>query len=60
MAVKIDTFKKTMKGIYSTSINKSTLDESPSAYKPIEEILDQINDTVYVIDIIRPIYNYKA
>lgn len=58
--LKIDAFKKTMKGIYSTSINKSTLDESPSAYKPIAEILDQINDTVYVVDIIKPIYNYKA
>lgn len=53
-------FKETMKDIYSTSVHKNTLDESPSAYKPMEEILDRIGDTVDVIDIIKPIYNFKA
>ena len=55
-------YKKTMKeaGIYSTSVSQSTLDECPMAYKPIESILDNIQDTVEVIDIIRPIYNFKA
>lgn len=54
------TFKRSMKGVYSTSIHKGTLDESPLVYKPISEILDSIGDTVEVVDIIKPIYNYKA
>ena len=53
-------FKDSMKDVYSTSVNKRTLDESPEAYKPIEEILEHIGETVEVIDIIKPIYNYKA
>ena len=52
--------KKSMEGIYSTSVNTSTLDESPMAYKPMESILDNIGDTVDVIDIIKPVYNFKA
>ena len=58
--VALEEFKESMKGIYSTSVNQSTLDEAPSAYKPMEEILENIKDTVDVIDIIKPIYNYKA
>lgn len=53
-------FKKSMEGIYSTSVHKGTLDESPSAYKPIDDIINSIGDTVEVIDQIKPIYNYKA
>lgn len=53
-------FTETMKGIYSTSVCASTLDESPMAYKPMQEILDNIQDTVKVIEHIVPIYNYKA
>ncbi|NLB23243.1 MAG: RtcB family protein, partial [Clostridium sp.] len=49
-----------MKEVYSTSVNKRSLDESPEPYKPIEEILEHIGETVEVIDIIKPIYNYKA
>lgn len=49
-----------MANIYTTSVCKSTLDEAPDAYKPIAEILERINDTVEVIDIIKPIYNFKA
>ena len=49
-----------MKGIYSTSISKSTLDESPMAYKPMEIIIDNIGDTVNIIKHIKPIYNFKA
>lgn len=56
----LDEFKKSMKGIYSTSINESTLDESPYAYKPIEDILENIHDTVEIISFIKPIYNFKA
>ena len=53
-------FKKTMEGIYSSTITLETLDEAPFAYKPIEDILDNINDTVEVLKILKPIYNFKA
>ena len=53
-------YKDSMKGIYTTSVNKSTIDESPMAYKPMQEIIDNIQDTVEIIDVIKPIYNFKA
>lgn len=53
-------FKKDMQGIYSPSISRSTIDESPAAYKPMEEILSQIGDTVKVKAILKPVYNFKA
>ena len=53
-------FQESMKGIYSTSVSRSTLDEAPMAYKPIEEILNNIKDSVEIVDIIKPIYNFKA
>ncbi|SMB90173.1 RNA-splicing ligase RtcB, repairs tRNA damage [Desulfonispora thiosulfatigenes DSM 11270] len=56
----LDDFKESMKGIYSTSVNKKTLDESPAAYKPIKDIINAITETVDIIDIIKPIYNFKA
>lgn len=58
----VSDFKKTMKdaGVYSSSVNEGTLDESPMAYKPIKEILDKIVDTVDVIEQIKPIYNFKS
>lgn len=56
----VSEFKKQMNGIYTTSVNKDTLDECPMAYKSMEEILQCIGDTVEVVDIIRPIYNFKA
>ena len=59
--VSLSEFKAVMKEakVYSSSINSSTLDESPMAYKGIKEIMDNITDTVDVIDIIKPIYNFK-
>ena len=56
----LDDYKETMSGIYTTSIGESTLDEAPFAYKPIDEILDAITDTVTVDEIVKPIYNFKA
>lgn len=56
----IEAFEKTMTGIYSTSINESTIDEAPMAYKPIDAILGVIDETVDVVDILKPIYNFKA
>lgn len=61
-SISLAEFEKTMSeaGIYSTSVNKNTLDESPMAYKPIQEIIDNVQDTVEILDIIKPIYNFKA
>ncbi len=56
----VSEFKKQMEGIYTTSVSKETLDECPMAYKPMDEILQNIGDTVRVERIIRPIYNFKA
>lgn len=53
-------YKKEMNGIYSTSVNRNTLDESPMAYKPMETILAQIGPTVEIVEQIRPVYNFKA
>ena len=58
--ISMDEYKDSMKGIYTTSVNEDTLDESPMAYKPMEEILEHIKDTVEVVKIIKPIYNFKA
>ena len=56
----VSDFKKAMDGIYSICINKDTLDESPFAYRRIEEIAEVIGETVRIDKIIKPIYNYKA
>ena len=53
-------FNDSMSGIYTTSINESTIDEAPQAYKPMDEIISCIKDTVDVVDIIKPVYNFKA
>lgn len=58
--VSMDEFRESMKGIYSTSVCESTLDESPMAYKDIDYVLDYIEDTVDVEKIIVPVYNFKA
>jgi tRNA-splicing ligase RtcB len=49
-----------MKDVWTTSVVQSTIDESPMAYKPMEEILENIKDTVDVVENIKPIYNFKA
>ena len=56
----IDEFKKSMNGIYTTCVEKSTIDESPMAYKPMAEIIRNIKDTAKIVKIIKPIYNFKA
>lgn len=56
----MDEYKKTMEGIYTTSINENTLDEAPMAYKSLDDIIDVIRESVDVIDIMKPIYNFKA
>lgn len=58
--VSLDDFRKSMDGIFTTSVNESTIDESPMAYKSMDEIINNIEDTVDIVDIIKPIYNFKA
>lgn len=56
----VSSFKAEMKGIYSSCIGKDTLDEAPFAYRPLGDILEVIEDTVSVEQVIKPIYNFKA
>lgn len=56
----LEEFKESMKDIYSTSVVEETIDEAPFAYKPMQEIIDNIKDTVEIERIIKPIYNFKA
>ena len=56
----LEEFKESMKDIYSTSVLEETIDEAPFVYKPIQEIIDNIQDTVEIEKIIKPIYNFKA
>ncbi len=53
-------FKQQMQGIYSTSVSRATIDESPMAYKSIDDITSNIGDTVDIVSVIKPIYNFKA
>lgn len=56
----MEAYAESMKGIYTTSVNPSTIDEAPMAYKSLEDIIGVIRDSVDVIDIMKPIYNFKA
>lgn len=56
----LDEFKESMKNIYTTSVVEETIDEAPFVYKPMQEIIDNIQDTVEIEKIIKPIYNFKA
>jgi RNA-splicing ligase RtcB len=57
---KLTDFKESMKGIYSTSVTSDTIDESPFVYKPMNAITDYISDTVEIVEIVKPVYNFKA
>lgn len=59
-SISMKDFKDSMEGIYTTSVNCNTLDESPMAYKNAQEIIEQVKPTVDILDIIKPIYNFKA
>ncbi|MBR2576235.1 MAG: RtcB family protein [Firmicutes bacterium] len=56
----LSSFKKEMEGIFTTSVDEGTLDECPMAYKPVEEIVSAIGDTVEIEQTLKPIYNFKA
>lgn len=59
-SITLSQFKESMEGIYSSTLNKSTIDEAPFAYKPMDEITANIADTAEIIQIIKPLYNFKA
>ena len=58
--ISMEAYKASMDGIFTTSVNPDTLDESPMAYKPSEEIIRLVRDTVEIEKIIKPVYNFKA
>lgn len=59
-SLSMDEYREMMTGIYTTSVNEATLDEAPMAYKSLDDIIDVIRESVDVIDIMKPIYNFKA
>ncbi len=58
--ISLEEYKDSMKGVWSSSVKEATLDEAPMVYKPMEEIIENIRDTVEILDIIKPLYNFKA
>lgn len=56
----MDDYRDSMKDIFTSSVNEDTLDEAPMAYKPMQEIIDCIGDTIEIEKVIKPIYNFKA
>ncbi|WP_027405537.1 RNA-splicing ligase RtcB [Anaerovibrio sp. RM50] len=59
-SLSMDEYRKAMEGIYTTSVNEGTLDEAPMAYKSLGEIVDMVAKSVNIIDILKPIYNFKS
>lgn len=59
-SLSLEEYRETMKGVYTTSVNESTLDEAPMAYKSLADIIDVIKESVDVIDVMKPVYNFKA
>jgi RNA-splicing ligase RtcB len=59
-SITLTQFAKSMDGIYSSTVNKSTIDEAPFAYKPMDEIISNIGDTVEIVKTIKPLFNFKA
>lgn len=60
MTFTLKEYEESMTGIYTTSVNKSTLDEAPMVYKPIEEIMANVRESVDIVKVLKPIYNFKA
>ena len=58
--VSLDEFKDSMSGIFTTSVSADTVDEAPMVYKPMDEIIENIKNTVDILEIIKPVYNFKA
>jgi len=60
LQLSMDEYKASMSGIYTTSVNTDTLDEAPMAYKSLADIVDVVQESVDIVDIMKPIYNFKA
>lgn len=58
--VDLDEYRASMEGIYTTSVNEKTLDEAPMVYKSLEDIIDVIQESVDVIEVMKPVYNFKS
>lgn len=56
----MDEYRREMAGVYTTSVNEATLDEAPMAYKSLADIIDVISESVDIIEVLKPIYNFKA
>lgn len=56
----VDEFKDTMSNVWTSTVNQSTLDEAPMAYKSMDDIVNNIGDTVEILKVIKPVYNFKA
>ena len=59
-SLSMEEYRASMKGIYTTSVTESTLDEAPQAYKSLEDIIDVVSGTVDIIEVLKPVYNFKA
>lgn len=59
-ALDLEAYKAAMAGTYTTSVNEETIDEAPMAYKSIDDIIDVIRESVDIVDIMKPVYNFKA
>jgi len=58
--ITLSQYEKSMQGIYSSTINRSTLDEAPFAYKAMDDIVQYIGDTVDIVQVVKPLYNFKS
>lgn len=56
----MDEYRREMAGVYTTSVSEATLDEAPMAYKSLDDIVDAIRESVDVVEVLKPIYNFKA
>jgi RNA-splicing ligase RtcB len=59
-SLSLDEYKASMAGVYTTSVSESTIDEAPMVYKSLEDIVSSIGESVDIVDIIKPVYNFKA
>ncbi len=58
--LKLEDYEKAMEGIYTTSVNEKTIDEAPMAYKALDDIIGVIEESVDVIEVLKPVYNFKS
>ena len=56
----MEEYASAMQGVYTTSVSPQTIDEAPMAYKALPDILDMLSQSVDVLDVMKPVYNFKA